>query len=391
MNPTKLPKRRFRSQLQRRIRAEAPKIGFAVRFLPPDQRESVLAITAFLTVLNGIISPTQSQPTDEGETANPFPTPDTSSSNPLADSATATPTNNHTAADHVTTTTTASDSCCSSSSNAGNLEFERTIAGNIVDFVYSPEAIPGAIGAAEIEMFLPAKDSFNLADSPFRDFIRAMADLYSRKRIATIRTLRDDCDRIAESIVKIFSPIFSLHLLDDPDRSSDELHWNFHSLVRAILITRLLADLGRSWKDQQQFPMPLDILAHHGLRDSDFTRFLEDDCQQPSPESSPSNWCVLEDLANDAAESFAETPAILSHFNPPTSRTILLYALQWKTVHQRFERIIISRHGSALRQLWNKQSARVLDLNYIERLRALRQALTLNTSALQLKKECAAP
>lgn len=379
-------KRRFRAQLQRRIRAEASKIGFAVRFLPPHQRESVLAITAFLTVLNGIISPIRSVPDGDHNSVNLSPTPDqeTPGSSALQESANST---NRNAGENAASAPT-SDSCCCASSGAGHLEFERTIADNIIDFVYSPEAQPGAIGAAEIEMFLPAKDSFNLLDSPFREFTRAMADFHSRKRIATLRTLRNDCDQIAESIVKIFSPILSLHLLDGRERSSDELHQNFNALGSSILITRMLADLGRSWKDRQQLLMPLDLLVRHGLRDRDFVQFIEDDLQQPSSETS--NWRALEDLANDAAESFVESPAILPHFDPPTSRTILLYALQWKTAHRRIERIIISRNACALRQFWNEPPARTLDLKYVDRLRALRHSLTMNPSVL-LKEECATP
>jgi len=427
MNAADRSRRAFRAATWRRIRRERPDVASAVRFLPREAREGIFAAAGFLLLLSDVLQPespkrpASSAPrtgtgndagTGAGDSGSGSGSRGRDARRRAGEGGHRTPhhenegggdrsrlgrksTNSKEAkggeADSESRVGTESELNAGSGCGCGaagdrELRTQRLVAGRIIDFVYH-EGQPGEVGRAEIEVFLDARARFGWPERISREFADALADLRTRQRIATLRSLYSLADRLARAAGEIVRHALPAEAEAMNAPSGDDLAC---ALGRAVVFTSVLESLPAA-AGAGRLLIPLDLLARQGLRDADLIDHASrdgDDASEAGTTSVNSKRevddaarAVLERSVGEARQAFARAGRLLedeSSFSDALRRSILLFALHHRDRLDQAAGRLTGPRAEADAPGWAARAARPLRRRWA----AFREALALRPDRL---------
>lgn len=235
--------------LHRACRRSAPDIWLAVRFLPRDPRDQLLAAAAVLRLLSDVVAGREVERDPAAEDNEPKP--------PAA---------------------------LGCGCGSGSLAQRTAVAHNIVSFLFE-EAEAATTGRPELEAFVAVRQARPLPRAAFDAFVDGCSAGVEVRRVATRRTRENLVGAVAGPLAEIMASIVL------PNPVAGELCSMAAGATGAIMQARELLTLRRSLIAEDRCLVSLETLSRFSLRDSDLVRWIGS--AETEPDSELDGRCTL--------------------------------------------------------------------------------------------------
>ncbi len=273
--------------LHRACRRSAPDVWLAVRFLPRDTRDQLLAAAAVLRLLSDVVAgrEVERDPAAGADEAQP---------------------------------PTAGGCGCGS----GSLAQRTAVAHNIVSFLFE-EAQAASIGRPELESFVAVRQACPLPRAAFDAFIDGCSAAAEVRRVATRRARENLASAIAGPLGEIVTSIALAAPVDD------EFGAESAEVVSAIMRTRELLTLRHQLVQEDRCLVPLETLSRFSLRDSDLARWVSGSAVDVGSELDRRCTSLLGHLRRDCLAGLVAAAALLERLPGGPARAVAAVAGVW--------------------------------------------------------------